>query len=456
MAVDATRTIARNDQPARPGPVVYWMQRDQRAEDNWALLYAQEQALLAESPVYVVFNLVPTYGGASFRQYDFMLRGLEEAAQQLREHNIAFHLLQGDPTETVPAFLAEVGAGQLVVDFNPLEPARGWKAAVAARVSVLVTEVDGHNIVPCWLASEKEEFAAHTFRPKVHRQLRQYLTDFPELLWHPQSGVAANEPEWDALRAAVRADRSVPPVDWLVPGSFAAKDRVRAFISDRLDRYAGDRNDPTIDGQSDLSPYLHFGQLSAQWVAYQVQKAYDTDKASREAFLEELIVRRELADNYCFYNQRYNQVAGAHAWAQKTIAEHAGDEREYLYTTAELEAGNTHDALWNVMQRQLVQKGKLHGWCRMYWAKKVLEWTPDVQDAIDSALYLNDKYSLDGNDPNGVVGVMWSIVGVHDRAWNERPIFGKIRYMNYAGARRKFDVDAYISQHTKEETLFDE
>lgn len=455
--VDPTRTRALQDREAGSGPVVYWMQRDQRVSENWALLYAQEKALERAVPLVVVFNLVPHFGQASWRQFDFMLRGLEEAAQQCAELAIPFHILEGDPADTVPAFLTKIGAGELVVDLNPLRLVRNWKDSVIEKVSVRVTEVDAHNIVPSWVVSDKQEFAAYTFRPKVHRQLRQYLTDFPEVVPHPHRWTgAASEPDFERVRAQIAADRTVPPVTWLTPGSLAAKDLARHFILEKLSDYADARNDPTKDGQSNLSPYLHFGQLSAQWLARQVQKARDTNKDSRDAFLEELIVRRELADNYCYYNQQYDQVAGAHTWAQQTIAAHADDVREYVYPKAKLEAGQTHDALWNAMQTQLVRDGKLHGWCRMYWAKKILEWTPDAQTAIDVALYLNDTYSLDGNDPNGVVGVMWSICGVHDRAWNERPIFGKIRYMNFAGAKRKFDVAAYIDKYSREQQLFNE
>jgi deoxyribodipyrimidine photo-lyase len=177
-------------------------------------------------------------------------------------------------------------------------------------------------------------------------------------------------------------------------------------------------------------------------------------KDAKDAFLEELIVRRELADNFCYYNQQYDTVAGSHAWAQKTIAEHKDDVREHLYSRDQFERGETHDDLWNAMQSQMVTEGKMHGWCRMYWAKKILEWTKSTQEAIDIALYLNDKYELDGRDPNGVVGVMWSICGVHDRAWNSRPIFGKIRYMNFSGAKRKFNVSQYIDKYSKSSSLF--
>lgn len=454
--VDETRVRVLNKNAAGIGPIVYWMQRDQRIDDNWALLYAQQRALEQKVPLYVVFNLVSTFAGASWRQYEFMLSGLEEVAQRLAELNISFHILQGDPTETVSKFVKRVGAGELVIDFNPLRFVREWKAAVSNSVSVRMTEVDAHNIIPCWVASEKEEFAAYTFRPKVHKKLREYLTDIPEVVPHPYVGEAASEPDFEELRKIVLADRTVAAVEWLTPGSLAAKEQVRHFILSKLSAYSTDRNDPTKDGQSNLSPYLHFGQLSAQWLARQVSQAYDTNKESRETYLEELIVRRELADNYCHYNQRYDQVAGAHAWAQKTIAEHAGDVREYVYDRGMFESGMTHDELWNAMQMQLVKEGKLHGWCRMYWAKKILEWTPDAQAAIDTALYLNDKYSLDGNDPNGFTGVMWSICGMHDRAWNERPVFGKVRYMNYAGAKRKFDVSAYIDKYSQGAGLFNE
>jgi len=439
------------------GPVVYWMQRDQRAQDNWALLYAQEKAQERGVQFAVVFNLVQNFGNASFRHYDFMLRGLEKTAAALQERNIPFVLLKGQPEVTIPDFLEKCSASELVSDFNPLRLVQAWKKNVAQLISVKMTEIDAHNIVPCWKASDKQEYAAYTFRPKIHKQLKDFLTDFPSLETQTQTGkiVAANI-DWGVLLKNVQADRSVAPVDWLTPGTQAAKIRAQAFISQQLEDYDKKRNNPNQQGVSHLSPYLHFGQVSAQWLAYQVNNATDTNKESREAYLEELIVRRELTDNFCFYTADYDKVAGAHAWAQKTIAQHAADQREYTYQRKELEAAGTHDELWNAMQLQMVATGKMHGWCRMYWAKKILEWSDNAQMAIDRALYLNDKYELDGNDPNGVVGVMWSICGVHDRAWTERPIFGKIRYMNFNGAKRKFDVQAYIDTYSPDNRLFDE
>jgi deoxyribodipyrimidine photo-lyase len=219
------------------------------------------------------------------------------------------------------------------------------------------------------------------------------------------------------------------------------------FIAERLPGYDTDRNDPNRSGQSGLSPYLHFGQISAQRVALEVRKA-DARPEAKAAFLEELIVRRELSDNFCFYNPAYDSFEGFHSWAKATLNAHREDRRQFLYSLRQLEAGGSHDPLWNAAQKEMVATGKMHGYLRMYWAKKVLEWTPSPEEAIAIAIYLNDRYSLDGRDPNGYAGIAWSIGGVHDRAWGERPVFGKIRYMSYEGCRRKFGVDRYIKKVT--------
>lgn len=456
MKVDSRRARSRNETPVGAGAVVYWMQRDQRVEDNWALLYAQEKALERHAPLYVLFNLVPVFGGTTLRHYDFMLRGLAEVETTLRAKNIPFFLLHGLPTETIPEFVASHAVGEVVTDQNPLQFTDAWRTKVGKLLPVRLTEVDAHNVIPVWVASPKEEFAAYTFRPKVARLLPEFLTDFPTVKTQTLKVLLPPKVDWNALGNSVKTDRTVLPVVWLTPGAQAAATQLKKFVNERLSDYDTKRNDPNEAAQSDLSPYFHFGQLAPQRAALSVRDMKEVPKAARDAYLEELIVRRELADNYCFYNEHYDKVSGAHAWAQKTIAEHAHDVREFIYSRKEFDAGRTHDELWNAMQRQLVDTGKLHGWCRMYWAKKILEWTPDAQTAIDIALYLNDRYELDGTDPNGVVGVMWSIAGVHDRAWNTRAIFGKIRYMNFAGAKRKFDIKAYISRFEKGATLFHE
>ena len=453
MKVDVRRIRSLNDNAADSGAVVYWMSRDQRVHDNWALLYAQEKAIERGVSLYVIFNLFRISGRANTRQYRFMFAGLKEVEESLEKLSIPFTVLFGAPEAVIPEFVKKQQVGEVVVDFNPLQYARTRRTAVAAAVRCAVTEVDAHNIIPCWHASDKEEFAAYTFRPKVHRALREFLTDIPRIKKHTITGNFKSAPtDWEKLMTQLSLQEVKDTT--FVAGEKAAKKHLNSFIATRLDAYHEDRNDPTKHGVSGLSPYLHFGQLGAQRVAYEVNMSHDNNKEAREAFLEELVVRRELADNYCFYNKNYDKVEGAHAWAQKTISEHKQDVREYLYTQEQFENAETHDDLWNAMQLQMVHEGKMHGWCRMYWAKKILEWTPDTQTAINIALYLNDKYELDGMDPNGVVGVMWSICGVHDRAWNERPVFGKIRYMNYAGAKRKFDIKAYIERYGRKETLF--
>uniref|UniRef100_A0A0R0LET7 Deoxyribodipyrimidine photo-lyase n=1 Tax=Glycine max TaxID=3847 RepID=A0A0R0LET7_SOYBN len=240
--------------------------------------------------------------------------------------------------------------------------------------------------------------------------------------------------DWDVLIGEVlRRGAEVPEVGWCEPGEIAAS-------------YSLDRNNPCDpNALSGLSPYLHFGQISAQRCALEAGKQQNSHPQAIDAFLEELIVRRELADNYCFYQPHYDSLKGAWAWAQNTLIEHATDKREHIYTREQLEKTLTADPLWNASQLETVHYGKMHGFTRMYWAKKILEWTRGPEEALEISLYLNDKYELDGRDPNGYVGCMWSICGVHDQGWKERPIFGKIRYMNYAGCKRKFDVDKYIA-----------
>jgi deoxyribodipyrimidine photo-lyase len=305
---------------------------------------------------------------------------------------------------------------------------------------------DGHNIVPCWHASPKQEYAAYTLRPKLKKLLPDFLCDFPKLLPHPidSKNLSVSSVDWQKVYSSV-ADHSVPEVDWLIPGEKAGNEAIRGFLKDGLQAYDQRRNDPNLEGQSNISPYLHFGHISPQRMAVLVNESR-LQAEEKEAFLEELIVRRELADNFCFYNENYDRFEGFPDWARKTLDEHRTDRREYQYSLDTFEQGETHDELWNAAQRQMVKQGKMHGYLRMYWAKKILEWSASPEEAIKTALYLNDRYELDGRDPNGYAGVAWSIGGVHDRAWKERPVFGKVRYMNYAGCARKFDVKEYVAR----------
>jgi deoxyribodipyrimidine photo-lyase len=444
--VNKKRVRVLREGAARQGPIAYWMSRDQRAEDNWALLHAQQLALARKAPLCVVFCLVPTFLNAAIRQYGFMLAGLQEVEGALREKNIPFHLVSGSPEQMIPRFASQHKLGVLVTDFDPLRIKRSWKEAVAGKIHIPFHEVDAHNIVPCWVASPKREFAARTFRPKLRRVLAEFLEEFPGLKRHPfpWSG-DAQEVDWRRIIRSLEQNTSVTEIDWVAPGHKAAQETLQHFLARKLGRYSERRNDPTMDGQSGLSAYLHFGQISAQRVALEVQKSA-AEPASKEAFLEELVVRRELSDNFCFYNGNYDSVDGFPSWAQATLEEHAGDERRYIYSLEQFEGAGTHDELWNAAQMEMVKAGKMHGYMRMYWAKKILEWTETPSDALRIAIYLNDRYELDGRDPNGYVGCAWSIGGVHDRPWPPRSVFGKIRYMSYQGCRSKFDADSYIEK----------
>lgn len=429
----------------KKGPLVYWMSRDQRARDNWALLFSQELALKFNVPLAVIFCLVPEFLGASLRQYRFMLKGLKDVELKLKSLDVPFILIRGLPELEIPRFIQEQNAGILVTDFSPLRISQKWKRDISNRIDIPFYEVDAHNIVPCWIVSDKQEYAAYTFRPKIHRLLPEFLDDPP--------GLKPNNLPWkedvnnDWLGAerkllSLKTKKGIPEKVLMKAGEDAANDQLTDFINSRLSRYDNDRNDPLRDGQSGLSPYLHFGQISSGRVSMEVEASLIVS----DAFLEELIVRRELSDNFCYYNQNYDSVLGFPDWARKSIEGHRRDPREYIYSQDELELAKTHDPLWNAAQKEMVIRGKMHGYLRMYWAKKILEWTQSPEDALRIGVYLNDRYELDGRDPNGYTGIAWSMGGVHDRAWKERPIFGKVRYMSYKGASSKFDVKAYIQK----------
>jgi len=424
--------------------VLYWMSRDCRVQDNWALIHAQRLAVAEKLPLHVGFCLVvPESELATARHYAFLLKGLEEVAKDCQALNIQFHLLHGSPGEMLPGFVSDRGLGAVVTDFCPLRERLQWLQEVkkALPKDIPLIQVDTHNVVPCWVASDKLEYAARTIRGKITKHLPEFLTDFPLVDKHPYTATRTAKPvDWDQTLASLQVDKTVGEVAWAVAGNAAGMATLESFIDVRLKYFATHRNDPNSEALSQLSPWLRFGHLSAQRVALQVQRCGKNASQSVSSFIEELVVRRELTDNFCFYNDKYDSVEGASEWAQKTLRDHSKDSRQYVYNREQLEKAKTHDRLWNAAQYQMVSEGKMHGFLRMYWAKKILEWTSSPDEALSNALYLNDRYSLDGQDPNGFVGCMWSICGIHDMGWTEREVFGKIRYMNYNGCLRKFDV----------------
>ncbi|MEN9647359.1 MAG: hypothetical protein RLY57_163 [Candidatus Parcubacteria bacterium] len=469
--INEQRVRKLNTKEIGEGPIVYWMNRDGRAHDNWALLYAQQIALEKKAPLLVVYNLAPGFLGGGIRQHDFKVRGLQEVQEYLAEHHIPFIVLSGEHTEKdIVHFTDEYKVGAIVTDFFPVHISKKWTDYVAKHAVVAVYQVDAHNIIPCWIASDKQEFAAHTFRPKVYKLITEFLDEFPTLKKHPYQHEAQNNAKalehmngahWKKMLEDRSVNQEITKVDWCTPGYAAGMKELKHFIATKLETYDNARNDATVDGQSNLSPWLHYGQIAPQRVALEVLKAsgrsighvIDQKKNgsgeegdSVTAFIEELVVRRELADNFCYYNDKYDQVEGFPAWAQKTLAQHAHNKREYVYTLAQFERAATHDELWNAAQTQLLLTGKMHGYMRMYWAKKILEWSASPENALRIAITLNDRYELDGRDPNGYTGIAWSIGGVHDRPWFTRPIFGEVRYMARSGCEKRFKVKEYIEK----------
>ena len=427
----------------RGGAVAYLMSRDQRVRDNWALIYAQEIALNHGLPLVVVFCLTPSFLGAALRHYGFMLRGLKRVAESLDALSIPFVIAPSQADKAMPEIIRRHNISYLVTDFDPLRIKKEWKERLARKIDVPFYEVDAHNIVPCRIASDKREYGAYTIRKKIAKLLPSFLNEIPEIRPHPYpSHIKTQPPDPDGILKDLPIDRGVSEIPGIIPGEDAAGQALGSFL-EHLDEYEIHRNDPVRNCQSHLSPYLHFGQISAQRVALEVKKC-PARASAKDAFCEELIVRRELADNYCHFTPEYDSFDALPQWAKKTLDDHRGDMRPYLYPRERLEAASTHDPLWNAAQVEMTRTGTMHGYMRMYWAKKILEWTASPEEALSIAIYLNDRYELDGRDPNGYTGIAWSIGGLHDRPWPERNIYGKIRYMIYNGCASKFNVRRYI------------
>lgn len=428
--------------------IVYWMSRDQRIYDNWALLTCIRESKLRNIPIRILFTLVPDFLDSTIRQYHFMLHGLEEAQITAHSHGIPFHLiLDANPAKAAIAFAEEKKAGIMITDFDPLKIKLEWKKNACMGMPCPFYEVDAHNVIPTRYISQKTEFAAYTLRPKVHKALNEFLVPYPDISTFKQTALNIEDSfTADDILQKVSVRRDIQTVNTFLPGTKSSMNALDHFIQSKLNHYAERRNDPNAEHVSDMSPWLHFGNISSQTIALKV-KNQDKNKESIDSFLEELIVRKELADNYCLYTPDYDNFNGFHNWAQTSLNAHRNDIREFTYTQTQFEHAETHDALWNAAQIEMMNTGKMHGYMRMYWAKKILEWTSSPEEAQAIAIYLNDTYELDGRDANGYTGIAWSIGGVHDRAWFERPIFGKIRYMNANGCKSKFDVKRYIATH---------
>jgi deoxyribodipyrimidine photo-lyase len=432
--------------------VVYWMQRAQRIVGNAALDVAIEVGNLLGLPVVVFFAVMANDPNANLRHYHFMAQGLRDVAEDAAERGVGF-VAGGAPELSLEAFLAKVDAALLIGDENPCREPEHWRQALARRLRLPFWTVDADVVVPSRVFN-RSFVLMHHFRPHLQRELSNYLVTpakvEPLKLWMPRRTLPGFSLAEYMTKGLIKLDRTVAPVDSFTGGTHAALRRLREFISLELKDYDTARNRPEVRGTSRLSPYLHFGQIGPLTIALAVEEAArqgTVSAAARERFLEQLIGWRELSVLFVRHEANYDNWECAAPWARKTLTEHAGDARPYRYDLGQLERAETADELWNAAEREMVETGWMHGYMRMYWAKKILEWAPTPETAFAWAVTLNDRYQLDGRDPNGYAGIAWAVVGRHDRPWFNRPVFGLVRTMVRASTAKKFDAARYIARN---------
>lgn len=451
-AVHEARVQVLNDaDPARSGDyVLYWMQQSQRERFNHALEYAVQCANEHKKPLVVGFALTPDDPDLRRHQWRFVVQGLRDVREALVERGIQFVVRTGSPVR-VACDLAKQ-ALVTVCDRGYLRHQRTQRRRLAREVPHRVVQVESDAIVPVDAASTRAEYAARTLRPKIQGLLSHFVEDLPAsaskhcALHLDLGGVCL-----DQLQASVPDARDFPDevidgldVD-LQGGEREARRRLARFVAERLPGYESRRADPLAESTSGLSPYLHFGQISPLEVLRAVRAQPDAPGESKDDFLEQLVVRRELAMNFVQFTDDYDTFAALPEWARETLDEHAADEREHAYTRRELCESLTHDATWNAAMLQMRHTGWLHNHLRMYWGKKLIEWTNTPRFAYRVALDLNNACFLDGRDPDSYANVGW-LFGLHDRAWGERSVYGHVRSMSAGGLDRKFDVDAYVAR----------
>lgn len=434
--------------------VLYWMQQSLRSRHNHALEYAISCANHRKLPLVVCFGLTTNFPGATLRHYHFMFEALVELEMELASRGIRLVVVEGSPADVA----VELGKeAQLVVtDRGYLRIQRAWRTTAAAALGCPLHQVEGDVVVPVEKASPKEEYNAANLRKKISPMLEHFLAPVPELKLETPSRQlqihlgafthAVHRPAELVGREKQLGIQPEPsPVATYAGGTAEAERLFRTFLDAKLERYDQDRSDPSLNCVSRMSAYLHFGMISPVYLA---REARASGLAGAGAYIEELVVRRELAMNYAFYNDNYDRYEGLPTWAQTTLEEHRGDTRRAIYTEEQLQNAETGDPYWNAAQQELLETGSMHGYMRMYWGKKILEWRPDPREAFDIAVRLNDTYQLDGRDPNSYTGVAWCF-GKHDRPWPERDVFGKVRYMNAAGLERKFKIKDYAARWSR-------
>lgn len=426
---------------------------NRRVDSNHALLHAAELANKLRLPLLYYEELTCSYPHANDRRHTFILEGVPETAKRLRKAGVGyvFYLRRhsGDSDDILYRLAARAAA--VVTDDYPTSAARRQSATVADRLRSPLIAVDSSCIVPMRLF-DKREWAAYTIRPKLKRFLPQFLTPTPKL--HvvqrfqeplPPFHTEVTPENIPSLVAACAVAHSVPPSLRYSGRRAEAERRLHRFLARHLARYSSLRHEPSSHATSTLSPYLHFGRLSSLEVALAVRQYAEEHMLIAEEYLEELIVRRELAFNFTLHTPNYDSLKALPAWALATVSLHSHDRRSPVYTREEFEYARTHDPLWNAAQWELLLRGTIHGYYRMYWGKKIFEWTASPEEALETMIYLHDRYALDGQDPNTYTNILWCF-GLHDRPWKERPIYGQVRYISYEGMRRKTQVAAYIRE----------
>jgi deoxyribodipyrimidine photo-lyase len=460
MPVEAERVRALNDAaPASEARyVLYWAQMNRRVESNHALAYAAQLANERGLPLLVYEGLTCTYKAANDRLHTFILQAVPGTAKSLKQIGAGyfFYLRSSRKSANDLLYRLAAKASCVVTDDYPTFIAADNNASVPKKIGVQYIAVDSSCIVPM-SRHEKRAYGAYTIRPKIRRELPLYLkpVSVPKLahMWHDKllpTDVAemrtrVQEPDIARLVAGCEIDHTVKPSPAFKGGYEEARTRLEAFLETKLSRYAKESNQPSRHATSELSPYLHFGQISSLEIALAVREYAQENGLIADEFLEELIVRRELAFNFARFTPDVESLESLPDWCKRTMAKHAKDPRPFLYFPEQFERAQTYDSLWNACQQELLIRGKIHGYYRMYWGKKIIEWSPTYEDALREMIRLHDVYALDGRDPNTYTNILWCF-GLHDRPWGERPVFGQLRYMSLDGMRRKTDTVAYMNE----------
>jgi deoxyribodipyrimidine photo-lyase len=461
MPVAAERIRSLNTAKPRAGAsyVLYWAQMNRRVSENHALAHAAEIANANGLPLLFYEALTCTYKAANDRIHSFVLEGVPDNAAEARRIGAGyfFYLRATRSSPNDVLYRLAKNAHSVITDDYPVFIAATHNISVPKHIDVPYIVVDSSCIVPMSV-HDKRNYGAYTIRPRIHKVLSKYLqpVEMPRLkhkwrgdLLQPDVSRLATDIKAEnipALVAGCEIDHSIQPSIEYKGGSHAAQARLETFLEERLRRYAKESSQPSKQATSTLSPYLHFGHISALEVALAVRAHAEEHKLMPEEFLEELIVRRELAFNFArFAGDQVESLDVLPDWCKLTMKKHAADVRPFLYAPVQFEHARTHDELWNAAQWELLLRGTIHGYYRMYWAKKIIEWSPTYEAALRTMIHLHDVYALDGRDPNTYTNILWCF-GLHDRPWGERPVFGQLRYMSLEGMKRKTDVGAYIRE----------